>query len=71
MRRPRGIADHKIAPSNRRHTPHLSGDYDVDAAIAGCANRSVPDKLALYLDTSVSYRPVTAYNGYAHTHGDD
>lgn len=55
--------NHTYAPAAWRSTPNITGDYDFDAAIAHCKNKSVPLKLDSHL--TGPYTPQTAYNAYS------
>ena len=62
---------HECCPPDWRGVPNWTGDYDFDASIAHCSNKSVPARLAIYLRSNRNgYGPVTAYNGYSNYDGD-
>ena len=71
MRPPKGIPCHQCAPAEWRRTPHLTGSYELDAAIHRNGNKDMKDRLEYYLDCGdVGYAPRTAYNGYHNYSGD-
>jgi hypothetical protein len=63
---------HECAPKGWRNVPNMSGDYDLDATILHRSNKSLPDRLALYLKHrphAYGYR--TGYDSYHAYSGDD
>jgi len=81
MRNPKGHPCHECAPAEWRHTPDLTGSFELDEVIRKNANRNIPARLEYYLagftagradslDENV-YGPRTGYNGYSGYHGDD
>lgn len=72
MRLPKGKACYTCAPQAFRHTPDITGDHHVDAAIVHSTNKSLPSKLSMYILTDEpGYGPRTAYNGYSGYSGDE
>lgn len=66
MRKPRGYANHTAAPASWRSTSNITGDYEMDASILACKNKSLPAKLADHIaGSSGPYTPQTAYNAYS------
>ena len=51
----------------------MTGDYEMDASILHCRNKSVPDKLKQHLTDRNAYAPRNGYTGggYSGYHGDD
>lgn len=71
MRKPRGYANHTVAPSSWRRTSNITGDYEMDASILHCKNKSVPAKIKDHVAPSgPGYGPLTAYDGYSNYSGD-
>jgi len=67
MRQPKGYQEHQCAPAGWRHTPNMTGDYDLDASIMHCSNPDMAGKIRNYLMTD--RRPYqnthrTAYTAY-------
>ena len=63
---------HQAAPKGWRDVPNMTGDYDLDATILHRNNKSIPNRLELYLKhkaTAYGYR--TNYDGYHGYSGDD
>ena len=49
----------------------MTGDYDMDATIMHRENKSIPDRLSLYLRKGrSSYQPGSGYSGVTNYHGD-
>lgn len=73
MRQPRGFQEHVVAPKEWRHTPDLTGSYELDGAIMHCSNTDVPKRLCMYLKGGMdgAYGPRSAYDGYAGYSGDE
>lgn len=71
MRKPKGFRNHTAAPRDWRHTANLTGDYEMDASIASCRNKSVPGKLKTHLLSEEPYGPRSNYSGYRGYSGDD
>lgn len=72
MRRPKGVKCHNCAPKAWRHTPNLTGDYDLDATIMHRPNRDMAARLNQHLaKPRGAYGTRSAYNGYAGDHGDE
>ncbi len=71
MRQPRGYRNHTAAPEIWRRTPNITGDYEMDASIVHCKNKSVPGKLQSHLLNDSPYGPRTAYDGYSGYKGDN
>lgn len=72
MRQPRGYKNHLYAPQAWRRTPNITGDYDLDASIAHCRNKSVPQKIAANIaPAGPGYGPLTGYSGYSGYSGDN
>jgi hypothetical protein len=69
MKRPKHAHDHLVAPKSWRHTPNMTGDYDLDASIMHGNNKSVPNKIATHTKQD-SYGP-KRYAGYDGYSGDD
>ena len=72
MRPPKGHPMHKCAPEEWRHTPDLTGSYELDAVIAKTNNKDMSARLSFYLDRSDNlYGPRTGYSGYHGYSGDN
>jgi hypothetical protein len=71
MRQPKGHREHTVAPPEWRHTPCMTGDYELDGAIQQCPNTDMAARIADHLTGRNAYAPRTAYNGYDRYHGDD
>lgn len=71
MKQPKGFVEHRVCPVEWRHTPDMTGSYELDAAIKSNSNRDVPRRLDMYLKGSNAYGPRTAYQGYDGYSGDD
>ncbi len=69
MKRPKHAVDHSIAPKAWRHTPNITGDYDMDASIMHSNSKALPGKLDTHVKNAYGYR--TMYNGYGGLTGDD
>ena len=71
MKAPKHHPCHQCAPRGWRTTPNMTGDYDMDATIMHRENKSIPDRLSLYLRKSrSSYQPGSGYSGITNYHGD-
>ena len=71
MRQPKGSHFHTYAPAIWRRTPNITGDYEMDASICHCKNKSVPSKLGMYISgDGPGYGPLSGYNAYHNYHGD-
>jgi D-alanyl-D-alanine carboxypeptidase len=67
-----GIGCHDCAPKAWRHTPKVSGDYDLDETIHHRNNSDLPHRLNLYVKRSQNaYGAKTGYDGYHGYSGDD
>lgn len=64
MKMKKGYAIHKCCPANRKHTPMISGDPDLDAAISKNRNPAVPDLIKTHINMGSSYGERTPYNSY-------
>lgn len=64
MRLKKGYATHKCCAANRRATPMISGDPDLDAAIAKSRNPDVPELIKSHIDRGNSYGLRSGYNNY-------
>jgi len=74
MKYPKGTPPHRVAPKEWRHTPDLTGSYELDAMIHHSKNRDAADRLRdhIYqLKSGYSYGPRTAYQGYNGYDGDE
>ena len=71
MKQPRGHKEHTVAPVEWRHTPNMTGDYELDGAIQQCPNTDLARRLKDHLTAGNAYGPRTGYNGYDGYHGDD
>jgi hypothetical protein len=72
MHRIPGIPVHACAPKEWRGTQAFTGDFELDASIARCANADVPARLRMYADSGqTAYRAKTGYSGYHGYSGDD
>ena len=71
MKAPKHHPCHQCAPRGWRTTPNMTGDYDMDATIMHRGNKSIPDRLSLYLRKGrSSYHPGSGYSGVTNYHGD-
>lgn len=71
MKRPKHCTDHSCAPKSWRHTPNITGDYDMDASIMHSNSKALPSKLETHvISDSGAYGP-HRYNGYSGYKGDD
>lgn len=71
MKRPKYATDHTVAPKIYRHTPNITGDYDLDASIMhGKHSPAMESKLKTHRSETV-YGPKTGYDGYQGYSGDD
>lgn len=68
MRQPKNVKCHQCAPKEWRHTPNMTGDYDLDSTIMHRGNRDMPARLGQHLSSGSG--PRTAYNGYHGYKGD-
>jgi len=71
MRKPKGYRNHDLAPKPWQGVANMTGDYDFDASIQHCKNKSVPHKLKTHLLSEEPYGPRTGYSGYNGYSGDD
>jgi hypothetical protein len=70
MRQPAGFQEHAVCPAEWRHTPDMTGSYELDGAIMHNANSDVPRRLHMYLKRDNAYGP-RGYSGYDGYSGDD
>lgn len=69
----KGIPCHECAPSAWRHTPVLSGSFELDKTIAASANPDVASRMKFQVGgcaTQSPFGPRTGYNGYSGYSGD-
>ncbi len=61
---------HECAPKPWRHTPIITGDYDLDATIMHRSNKDMTGRLQqhIYLHQS-AYHYETGYNAYRNREG--
>lgn len=71
MRRLKGVSCHQCAPKEWRHTPDLTGSYELDAVIARNPNKDMANRLEFYCEKPTAYGPKTGYDGYHGYSGDD
>jgi len=71
MKRPKHSNDHYAAPKAWRHTPNMTGDYDLDASIMHSHSKALPGKLSTHTIKNEPYGPKTGYDGYSGYSGDD
>ena len=64
MKQPRGYSEHKCAPEEWRHTPDMSGSYELDGMIRRGANKDMQGKLHDHIVGDDAYLLRTAYNRY-------
>jgi hypothetical protein len=72
MRAPKGFPCHQCSPQEWRHTPNLTGSYELDAVIAKNPNPAIRDRLEYYLGCSGNaYGSETAYSRSPKNYGTD
>jgi hypothetical protein len=76
MRQPKGCEEHKVCPKEWRHTPDMTGSYELDGAIMHNHNQDVPKRLAMHLKgygdlDQTAYSVRSGYNGYSGYSGDE
>jgi hypothetical protein len=71
MRQPKGFEEHTVCPKEWRHTPDITGSYELDGAIKLNPNSDVPKRLSMYLTSGNAYGPRGAYDGYSGYSGDE
>lgn len=71
MKRPKHATDHTVAPKAWRHTPNMTGDYDLDASIMYNNNKALPSKLPQHLISEEGAYGPHRYSGYNGYKGDD
>ncbi len=81
MKYPKGNNAHQCAPIDWRHTPNMTGDFEMDASIMNAKAKRLKTDLIHHIkadglwnsiapgDTAYGYR--TGYRGYEGYHGDD
>lgn len=62
MRNPTGIKMHRCCPSDWRHTPDMTGSYELDSVIQRNSNKDMIDRLSIHLQGNDSYVRTNAYN---------
>ena len=63
---------HTCAPKLYRHTPQITGSYELDAGIARNGNKNLPARVAMFVEPNDNiYGSKTGYSGYHGYSGDD
>lgn len=61
MKNPKMHEHHQCAPAEWRHTPDMTGSYEMDCVIARCKNKDMQQRLRDHLTEDVAYKINTAY----------
>jgi hypothetical protein len=85
MKYPKGNNCHQACPIDWRHTPNMTGDFEMDASIMNAKAKRLKTDLIHHIKAdglwnsiapgepgpSKTYGPRTNYQGYDGYHGDD